>query len=120
MGFLNKIEVVVFDPNLYAIRKTKYLFGLFKSYSYMDLRMDVIRWRRPGDTYFSDCLTRDSNIIYSARMVVGITVGTPIDLSSINAVTLQESIEMNKMAQTDEGLRDLMLKAKEFYLLKRK
>jgi len=38
---------------------------------------------------------------------------------SPSAINQAELAEMNKIAEKDEGLKDLMLKAKEFFYLKR-
>jgi hypothetical protein len=110
-----KVELVVID-SVYAVRRTRG-FWLFKKYDFLEFGSSPISWRERDFTWFKECLTDDLTKAKMALMIRGSNMGIPYDG---DLITPTQFVEMNRMAATDEGMKDLLLKAKEFYLLKKK
>lgn len=110
-----KIELVSFENGQYAIRKTERNLLTGKSISYYDL--DTGSWKEPGG-WANDCFTSDFNKAQNTFVRKGFAQGIPIEQEMI--INISDFIKVSQASKTDEGLKDLLLQLKEFYLLKRK
>lgn len=117
---MTKFEIQQFAAGHYGVvMTTRGWFGGTKV-RYLDLSSSASssnKWRAPGD-YTGGCFSSDLRKVQIAFMECGHAPGVPIVDQQL--FDIQDVVAMNKMAVTDEGLKDLMLKAKEFYLLKKK
>ena len=109
-----KTDIVVIEK-FYAVRKqTKWLW--FVKTEFLDLESNRSRWYPRDYDFFPNCLTYDFEKAKNAIAKYGCDLGTPC-LPGI--ISVDEFADMNKLAETDEGMKDLLLKAKEFFTLKR-
>lgn len=106
-------ELVVID-GYYAIRKTEKQYWIFTSVSYLNLASSNVEWRARDNERFFSCLTTDLTEAKKKLAWHGSNMGVPYEG---DVITVPEMMSMIKLAQTNEGLKDLLLKAKEFYLL---
>ncbi len=106
-------ELVVID-GYYAIRKTERKLLVFKTYRFLNLSSSDIEWKERSNRWFSACLTLDISKAKKKLAWHGSNMGVPYEG---DVITVPEMMSMIKLAQTNEGLKDLLLKAKEFYLL---
>lgn len=116
---MKKVEIVAFDAGnetRYAIRRIYRSFPFFiKEVNFFDMRGKVWRSQHAGDY---DCFDSDLNKVKSAFVKHGFAEAIPINTKFI--LTQNEFIKINEMAEKDEGMADLLLKAKEYFILKRK
>lgn len=110
-----KVELVVID-SMYAIRRRRGPWP-FYFYDFLELDSSSIAWQPRDYTYFKGCLTSDLTKAKMALMIRGSNPGVPY---AGDLISPTDFVEMIRMAETDEGMKDLLLKAKEFYLLKKK
>jgi hypothetical protein len=112
-----KVELVVIE-GVYAIRRTsRTFFGLFAEVEYLDFQCNLPEWRKRTYDYFGNCLTNNLDKARERLAKNGSDLGTPY---SPGVIPMDEFMAMSELATTDEGMKDLMLKAREFYLLKKK
>ena len=113
---MKKVEIIEFNAGAevkYAIRRTSGIFS--KTIEFMDLSNAVWRKQHAGDR---DCFLHDLNSVRHTFMRYGFAEGIPINDN--NTIKINEISAMNLLAEKDEGMKDLLLKAKEFYYLKKK
>lgn len=110
-----KVEIIEFSCGMYGIRRTTKPFLGPATTEYFDLA--DMRWRDTSDySYLKSCFSNELQKVKYALMLTGREAGIPLNESNI--ITSRELDKMHRMAATDEGMKDLLLKAKEFYLLK--
>lgn len=102
----------------YAVRRTSKFLGIFKTYEFLDLTVNSPQWKPRNWNGFCDCLTSSVEHAKQRLAFWGTDLGTPTDGN--NVLSMQEYREMEQLATTDEGMKDLLMQAREFYLLKRK
>jgi len=112
-----KIEIVEFEGGLYAARRTTRHFLFFKNIDYLRLGSGNI-WSDPGSDWIDRCFSHNLDEVKTSLAKSGWGTGIPITKNMI--VSLNECTKMNEMAEDDEGMKDTLLKAKEYYLLKKK
>lgn len=113
---MEKFEIVEFNAGAdirYAIRRTSGIFK--KTIQFFDLRSGVLRKQHCRD---SDCFSPDLNNVTYIFMKWGFAEGKPLNTKSV--IKLNEITAMNSLAETDEGMKDLLLRAKEYFCLKKK
>jgi len=116
-----KIEIQQFPSGHYAIVRTRKIWCWPLLVEYLDITASSnlsVRWKRAGGEYTEGCFHLDFKRIQNAYTGSGYAPGIPI--RGLQLFSVEDLVSMNEMAVKDEGLADLMLKAKEFYLLKRK
>jgi len=111
-----KIEIVQFDGGLYAARRTITSAVHRTEISYLNLTYR--NWETYDSKPSSNCFKYSLPEVKEALALSGHATGTPISEKMV--ISPAEFIEMCEMAENDEGLRDMLLKAKEFYILKKK
>ena len=107
-----KIEIVEFDGGYYAAR-----------YEYDDKTIRLLNlrsrnWISRTDSEIASAVSTDLKEVKKQLAYSGYADGIPIRKSDI--ITAKEFVEINDMAQTDEGMKEMLEKIKEFYLLKKK
>jgi len=111
-----KIEIVQFDGGLYAARRTtKHL--IYKSEVYY-LNLTYRNWEAYDSKPSSNCFKYALSEVKEALALSGYATGIPINEKMV--ISPAEFTKMCEMAEDDEGLKDMLLKAKEFYILKKK
>ena len=108
------VELIEYENGHYGVRKTSGL--IFKSYKYFDKGSNI--WRSPGDDYFNRCFTNRLNEAQEAFVLTGLAPGATSVVNKI--ISLDDIGNMNKLAQVDPGMKDLLESAKEYYYLKKK
>lgn len=111
-----KVEIVEFDGGYYAARRISRHFLFFKSIEY--LRLGGTNWYSPGTDYVDRCFSHNIEEVKKTLAASGHGNGIPITKNMI--ISMDECTKMNEMAENDEGMKDTLLKAKEYYLLKKK
>jgi len=112
-----KTEIVEIE-GYYAIRRSYRKFGIFPTCDFASLTNRTPYWHPRNYDYFNCCLSKDLDKVRCLLAEFGYSTGTPIlGNEIINSIEL---FNMHKIAKTDEGMADVLLKAKEYYLLKRK
>lgn len=113
-----KTEIVNIE-GFYAIRRTYRRFGLFTTYKFANVTSSSSpKWYSRDYDHFHHCLSRDLEEVKELFARFGSDPGVSITANDI--ITPDELGKINKMAQTDEGIKDMLLKLKEFYLLRAK
>ena len=108
-----KVELVVIE-GYYAIRRSRF-FGLFRDF--LNFETSTVNWEPRDYNYFKNCLIDDLVRAKRALARFGSNYGTPyVD----GIIPINEFMEMTTMAEKDEGMKDLLMQAREFYLLKKK
>lgn len=109
-----KIELIEYRNGMFGVRKTEGL--LFKKYTYFDL-VNHSMWRDIGDSYFERCFTTNLAKAEEGFVLTGYAPGA--ESSSVRVLSLKEMGEMTTLASKDAGMKDLLMQAKEYYLLKK-
>ncbi|HET8688388.1 MAG TPA: hypothetical protein VFM18_17395 [Methanosarcina sp.] len=109
-----KIELIEYPNGQFAVRKTTGI--IFKTYQFFDIPSKD-KWRSITDTYFERCFTNDLTKAEEAYVRTGYAPGA--ESSSVRVLSLKEMSAMSVLAAKDEGMKDLLLKAKEYYILKK-
>lgn len=116
LKFLDKISIdVVSIDSMYAVRKTSTRFGR-KRYSYLNLHSSRRIWFSADNSRFSECLTDKLQVASWAAARNGCFAGQPIG-DSLD-LTVDEFLSMAKLAESDVNMKDLLHKAKEWFILK--
>jgi len=115
-----KVEIQQFPSGHYGIVRT--MSGWFGNplVHYLDVSSSSSssnKWKAPGE-YTGGCFHTDIKKMQGHYTESGYAPGIPIIGAQL--FDIEDIVAMNEMAVNDEGLRDLMLKAKEFFLLKKK
>lgn len=107
-----KTELVVID-GWYAIRRTRFFWPI-REIRFLNFEASSVTWEQRDYSYFKSCLTQDLVAAKRGLARHGSNNGVPYtgDLISMPMFML-----MLEMANTNEGMKDCLLKAKEFYLL---
>lgn len=111
-----KVELLEYPGGIYGVcRTTNSLFCNKKEY--LDLEKGMWRVKKDG-ARLRNCFTQD---LYKVKRMQALTAnaeGTAVSGNRI--ISLDEFEKMNKMAETDEGMRDVLNQAKEYFILKKK
>lgn len=111
-----KIEIVQFDGGLYAARRTVTSMRYRTEISYLNLTYR--NWEAYDSKPSSNCFKYSLSEVKEALALSGYATGIPISEKMV--ISPDEFTKMCEMAENDEGLRDMLMKAKEFYILKKK
>jgi len=111
-----RCDIVEID-GYYAVRRAYRKFGLFPTCDFLDLGSSVPEWESRDYKYFGRCLTKDLQKAQLMLANFGSNIGTVVGGGIISQVEL---FNMHEIAKTDEGMQDMLLKTKEYYILKKK
>lgn len=107
-------DLVDMGSGMYAVRRTRTRFRIFKQFDFLELDSTVPSWKERDNKFFNNCVTTDIN---RAKTYLA-TFGRGNGVEVVDGVlTGSEMAAMSKFALTNEPVRDLLLKAKEVYIL---
>jgi hypothetical protein len=116
-----KVELVQYPGGKYAVRRTRRnVFGI-KFISYLDVITQNNRasvWRSSDNDYLYQCFSTDLNDVIRRYVETGLAPGVIFNAGA--GINLGDFTKMAAMAETDEGMKDLLAQAKEYYILKKK
>ena len=108
-------ELVDMGAGKFAVRRTVTAWaGLVTKISFMDLQSSKPVWRNRDDDFFERCLTSEINKAKTYMATYGRGVGEVI---IEGVLTAAEIYEISNFAIKNEPVRDLLLQAKELFIL---
>lgn len=109
------VTEIVTIGDMYAVRRTRTRFLFFTEVDFLNLRGNKPEWKNRDYDYFEWCLTPDINTAKKYITMYGADIGVAYANSVISSVEFSRMLET---AKTDPGMADLLMKAKEYLLLK--
>ena len=114
------IPAMMSEPIRYMIRRTKKWFRIFPAVRYLNLFSGSDPWSKWGGEDFTDrCTTKDIDRVTKVYVSLAGIDNIVVDLGG-GSFDVGDIAHMLKMAQLDEGMRDLLSQAKTYWLLKYK
>lgn len=107
-------DLVDMGAGLYAVRRTRTRFWIFKRFDFLELDSSLPSWKERDNKFFNNCVTTDIN---RAKTYLA-TFGRGNGVEVVDGVlTMSEMTAMSNFALNNEMVRELLLQAKEVYLL---
>lgn len=115
-----KAELMQFPGGKYAVRRTRRNKVGIKYFEYLDLSSSTIGacWREESDVKLYKCFSSDLKDVINQYVASGTAPGVVFNAGV--GFNLGDFTKMAEMAETDEGMKDLLSQAKEYYILKKK
>lgn len=107
-------DLVDMGAGLYAVRRTRTRFWIFKRFDFLELDSSLPSWKERDNKFFSNCVTSDIN--RAKKFLATYGRGTGVEVVD-GVLTGSEMAAMSNFALTNEPVRELLMKAKELWIL---
>ena len=109
-----RTDLVDMGSGLYAVRRTCTKFGIFKTIDFLELDSSIPSWKTRDNKFFQNCVTSD--IDKAKRYLATFGRGNGVEVVD-GVLTGSELSAMSNFALTNEPVRELLMKAKELWIL---